>query len=63
MDKLSGYLKETIEEMRFNVSWPTATELQKNAGLVLVGTLVFALVVGVMDFTFDKSLTYFYNSF
>ena len=38
-------------------------ELQKNAGLVLAGTVAFALVVGVMDFIFDKGLTYFYNSF
>ncbi len=63
MDKLSNYFRETIEEMRYNVTWPTATELQKSAGLVLIGSLVFAVVVGAMDITFESLLKAFYNSF
>ena len=63
MDKLSNYFRATIEEMRYNVTWPTSTELQKSAGLVLVGSLIFAVVVGVMDVTFDSLLRAFYNSF
>lgn len=63
MDKLSNYFRTTVEEMRYNVTWPTSTELQKSAGLVLVGSIVFAIVVGVMDVTFDSLLRAFYNSF
>ena len=63
MDKLSNYFRTTIEEMRYNVTWPTSIELQKSAGLVLVGSLVFAIVVGVMDVTFDSLLRAFYNTF
>ena len=63
MDKLSNYFRATIEEMRYNVTWPTSTELQKSAGLVLIGSIVFAVVVGVMDVVFNKSLTAFYTSF
>lgn len=63
MDKLSNYFRTTIEEMRYNVTWPSTTELQKSAGLVLVGSLVFAIVVGVMDISFESILKAFYNSF
>jgi len=63
MDKLSNYFRATIEEMRYNVTWPSSTELQKSAGLVLIGSLVFAVVVGVMDISFETLLKAFYNSF
>ncbi|MFD2721119.1 preprotein translocase subunit SecE [Hymenobacter monticola] len=63
MDKLSNYFRATIEEMRYNVTWPSTTELQKSAGLVLVGSIVFAVVVGLMDVAFKESLEAFYNSF
>ena len=63
MDKVSNYFRNTIEEMRYNVTWPSSTELQKSAGLVLLGSLVFAAVVGIMDVAFNKSLAAFYQSF
>ena len=63
MSKLITYFRDTTEEMRYKVTWPTAQELQKSAGLVLLGSLVFAAVVGVMDVVFNKSLEAFYNSF
>ena len=63
MDKLSNYFREITEEMRYNVTWPTSVELQKSAGLVLAGSLIFAIVVGVMDISFESLLKAFYNSF
>lgn len=63
MAKLNNYFRDTIEEMRYNVTWPSTTELQKSAGLVLLGSLVFAAVVGVMDVSFNSILQAFYNSF
>jgi preprotein translocase subunit SecE len=63
MDKLSKYFRDTVEEMRYKVTWPSFEELQKSAGLVLIGSLVFAIVVGVMDVTFESLLKAFYNSF
>ena len=63
MDKVKSYLNETIEELRYKVTWPEFSQLQKSSGHVLIGSLIFAIVVGVMDFVFDKSLTFFYNSF
>jgi preprotein translocase subunit SecE len=63
MDKVKGYFNETMEELRYRVTWPTFTSLQKSSAMVLIGSLIFALVVGVIDFSFDKSLTFFYDSF
>ncbi|WP_317133061.1 preprotein translocase subunit SecE [Adhaeribacter soli] len=60
---MKKYISETITEMRHNVAWPTYTELQKSSVLVLVGTLVFALVVGTMDYIYDAGLSLFYNQF
>jgi preprotein translocase subunit SecE len=63
MSKVTAYINDTIEEMRYKVSWPKYSELQKSSVLVLVGSVVFALVVGAMDFVYDKSLTWFYSQF
>ncbi|WP_151086070.1 preprotein translocase subunit SecE [Hymenobacter baengnokdamensis] len=63
MAKLNNYFRDTIEEMRYNVTWPSTTELQKSAGLVLIGSLVFAAVVGLMDVSFNTALNAFYQTF
>ena len=63
MSNIKDYINGTVEEMRDKVSWPTYKELQNSSILVLIGSLVFALVVGAMDFVFDSSLTWFYNQF
>ncbi len=63
MDKLTKYFRDTVEEMRYKVTWPSFEELQKSAGLVLIGSLVFAVVVGLMDVVFKTGLEAFYNSF
>jgi preprotein translocase subunit SecE len=63
MSKLTNYFRDTTEEMRYKVTWPTLDELQKSAGLVLIGSLIFAAVVGIMDIVFKTGLEAFYNSF
>ncbi|SIT91067.1 preprotein translocase subunit SecE [Pontibacter indicus] len=63
MSKVKGYIDETVEEMKNKVSWPPYAELQNSSVLVLIGSLIFALVVGAMDFVFDSTLSWFYNQF
>jgi preprotein translocase subunit SecE len=63
MDKKTSYFRDIVEEMRYKVTWPSFEELQKSAGLVLIGSLVFAAVVGLMDIVFKTGLEAFYNSF
>jgi preprotein translocase subunit SecE len=63
MSKVTTYINDTVEEMRDKVSWPSYPDLQRSSVLVLIGSLIFALVVGAMDFVFDSGLTWFYNQF
>ncbi|GAB3198986.1 preprotein translocase subunit SecE [Pontibacter aydingkolensis] len=63
MSKVTNYINETVEEMKQKVSWPSYSELQNSSILVLIGSLIFALIVGAMDFVFDSGLTWFYNQF
>jgi len=63
MSKVSSYINETVEEMKSKVSWPSYSELQNSSVLVLIGSVIFAIIVGIMDFAFDSTLTWFYNQF
>jgi preprotein translocase subunit SecE len=49
--------------MRYKVSWPKYSELQASSILVLVASLIFALLIGVMDLAFDNAMTWFYQEF
>lgn len=63
MNKLTQFVKESYEEMKTNVSWPSRLELQNSALLVLVASLVFAIVIGLVDLAFKNGLNWFYQSF
>jgi preprotein translocase subunit SecE len=54
------FIKDSWTEVTENVTWPSASELQSSATLVLVASLVFALLVGLMDFVFKAALDFFY---
>lgn len=47
--------------MRTKVTWPTYSELQNNSILVLVASLLFALVIWVMDLGFENLLKIVYG--
>jgi preprotein translocase subunit SecE len=49
--------------MRYKVTWPKYTELQSSSILVLVASLIFALIIGVMDLAFDNVMSWFYQEF
>jgi preprotein translocase subunit SecE len=63
MDKIKNFIQDSFDEVKNKISWPTFPELQSSAVLVLAGSLVFAFVVGVIDFVFEKGMTWFYQSF
>ena len=43
------------------VSWPSGSDLNNQTILVLVASLIFALLIGLMDFAFESSMKVFYN--
>jgi preprotein translocase subunit SecE len=63
MKKVIDFIKESIEEMRSKVSWPKYSELQSSSVLVLVASLIFALLIGVIDFVFKNGVEAIYNNF
>lgn len=63
MEKIKNYLLESIDEVRNKVSWPKFSELQGSAILVLVASLIFALVIWVIDVSFQSVLNWFYQEF
>jgi preprotein translocase subunit SecE len=58
---IKGYFQESFTELVHKVTWPTWSELQNSAVLVMVATLIVALLVAAMDFTFSKIMEFIYS--
>ena len=52
---IKGYFQESYTELVHKVTWPTWSELQNSAVLVMVASLIIALIVAGMDFTFGRA--------
>jgi preprotein translocase subunit SecE len=52
MKKIVRYVKESYDELMHKVSWPTWDELQNSAVVVSIASVVIALLVFLMDFSF-----------
>ena len=63
MKGIQLYLQEAYNELVNKVTWPTWEELQESALVVLVASLIFALVIGSIDFGFSNALSWFYREF
>lgn len=63
MQKLKTFILESYDEMKNKVSWPKYRELQNSSVLVLVASLIFALVIGLMDYVFQTGMDWFYKEF
>ena len=63
MNKLVDFVKASYDEMTHKVTWSKYASLQRSSVLVLVASLIFALLIGVMDLGFENAMTWFYNAF
>ena len=63
MNKIKAYFQEVGEELLKKVTWPTWSELQESAIIVMIATLIFAVVVFTMDFSFNKGMEKLYTLF
>jgi preprotein translocase subunit SecE len=61
--KLKTYLKESYTELVHKVSWPTWNELQRSAVIVMVASLIIAIIVFAMDFSFRNLMDFIYGMF
>jgi len=60
MNKIVSYIKSSFEEVRYKVTWPKYTELQSSTLLVIVATVIFALVIFLIDAGFKNGLSFIY---
>lgn len=61
--KIQEYLSESYDELINKTSWPTWSELQNSAIVVSIASLIIALVVYLMDMSFQTLLKQFYLLF
>ncbi|MGK7395935.1 MAG: preprotein translocase subunit SecE [Candidatus Cyclobacteriaceae bacterium M3_2C_046] len=62
--KLKSFVLDSYNELRNKVSWPKYSELQNSSILVLVASLIFALIIGLIDLAFRGLLQeWFYQVF
>jgi preprotein translocase subunit SecE len=62
MGKIVAFVRESIDELRTKVSWPTYSELQGSSVLVLVASLIFALLIGLIDYLFKNGVSVIYQN-
>ena len=63
MSKISGYIRESYNELVDKVSWPTWSELQSSSIVVAIATIIIALIIYFMDSIFSNLMKIFYSFF
>ena len=63
MSRIKTYIEETTSELLTKVSWPTWSELQGSAVVVMIASVIIALIVFVMDTLFGKVMEFIYSIF
>jgi preprotein translocase subunit SecE len=62
MANILGFFKESYEEVTEKVTWPTWSQLQNHAVVVLVASVIIALLVLAMDKASSNVLELFYGT-
>ena len=63
MAKIGTYIQEAADELLHKVSWPTWAELQNSAIIVMIASVIFALIIFVMDRSFNSLMELIYSLF
>lgn len=61
MNKIRAYFDEIYDELVHKVTWPTWSELQESAIIVMIATVIFAVVVFAMDTLFRYGMEFVYS--
>ncbi len=62
MAKVLNFIKDSYVEITQKVTWPTWSQLQNHAVVVLVASLIIALLVFVMDKASSNVLEWIYST-
>jgi preprotein translocase subunit SecE len=63
MMKIKAYIQETWNELIHKVSWPTWSDLQNSAVVVMIGTVIISLIIFAMDISFRNIMEMIYSLF
>ena len=63
MMRVRAYILETWNELIHKVSWPTWSDLQNSAVVVMIGTLIISLIIFAMDVSFRNIMEMIYSLF
>jgi preprotein translocase subunit SecE len=61
MSKIGTYVQETTNELLHKVTWPTWSELQGSAVVVMIASTIIGLIVWGMDLGFSKLMELAYQ--
>ena len=61
MNKIINYIKESYNELVHKVSWPTQQELTSSTVVVMTASLLMAIVLFAIDFSFKSIVNFFYD--
>ncbi|WP_026755237.1 preprotein translocase subunit SecE [Sediminibacter sp. Hel_I_10] len=61
MAGLANYVKESFNELKNNVSWPTWPEAQRLTILVAVFSIIFSLAIWGIDTVFSRVIKAYFN--
>jgi len=59
--KVIEYFNETYTELVHKVSWPTWKDLQSSALIAMIASLLIAMVVFLMDISFETIMNFIYK--
>ncbi|MBM3400211.1 MAG: preprotein translocase subunit SecE [Bacteroidetes bacterium] len=62
-ERIGNYFRETRDELLNKVSWPSWNELTESTWIVLIASILFALVIWIMDQGLGFVITNFYELF
>ena len=57
-----NYFKDSYNELVHKVSWPSFSQLQSSTIVVMVASLLFAIIVLVMDLSFENIMAAIYKT-
>ena len=61
--KLVNYIKDVYNELTQKVSWPSWSELQSSAIVVMIASAIIATAISIMDFGFKNLMDTVYSMF
>jgi preprotein translocase subunit SecE len=56
-----GYIKNSYKELVEKVSWPSFSQLQSSAIVVMIASFIFGVIVMIMDVSFKEVMENVYG--